>query len=341
MQIRILYLLILLLYLITSCKKTNQSSLPSNPSYLDQYSINGSKIYNYKNPVQLIGANAFHVFGAGSSDMNSWQLDIAREFVGNIKETKLTGIPFQDSNGSYLHSLQSVVDSNRANNRITIICPFGWNGSNTTDFTGKRPTQTFWWNDFKIKLQDWAVHFKNQPDVWIEVWNEPYRYDRADGYTDDIWMSDMNELVNIIRNSGNKNVILIPCAEQGQDESVLNNKGAMFLAGKTNILFDIHAYEKWLLTSNSSMGNRLQLLKQNKLPVFFGETAPLNASVLMNPTPFLDSIYENGFSVCAWVWKYDTNDKDALLNTQGLPNDNSNNNWGTTFKTLSQKTRKP
>lgn len=338
---RIFNILILLSLLITSCKKVNQSSLPSGPSFLDQYTITGGKIYNYKNPVQLIGVNAFHVFGAGGSDMNSWHLDIAREFVGNIKETRLTGYPYKDSNGSYLHSLQSVVDSNRANNRITILCPFQWNGLNTTDFTGKMPKQTYWWNDFKIKLQDWAVHFKNQPDVWLEVWNEPYRYDRADGYTDDIWMRDMNELVNIIRSTGNTNVILIPCAEQGQDESVLNNKGVNFLVGKTNILFDIHAYEKWLLVSNSSMSNRLQLLRQNKLPVFFGETAPLNAAVLMNPKPFLDSIYDNGFSVCAWVWKYDNNDINALLNTQGLPNDINNNNWGTTFKTLSLKTRKP
>jgi len=269
MNMRILNFLILLPLLISSCKKVNQTSLPTEPSFLDQYSINGGKIYHYKNPVQLIGANAFHVFGASSSDMNSWQLNITREFVGNIKETKLTGYPFQDSNGSYLHSLQAVVDSNRANNRITIICPFGWNGSSTTDFTGKLPKQTFWWNDFKIKLKEWAIHFKDQPDVWLEVWNEPYRYDRADGYTDDIWLNDMNELVNTIRNTGNKNVILIPCAEQGQDESVLNNKGASFLEGKTNILFDIHAYEKWLLSSNSSIGNRLQLLKQNKLPHFF------------------------------------------------------------------------
>ncbi|MFX5510529.1 hypothetical protein ABTD49_22245, partial [Acinetobacter baumannii] len=76
-----------------------------------------------------------------------------------------------------------------------------------------------------------------------------------------------------------KNVILIPCAEQGQDESVLLNKGSEFLAGKTNILFDVHAYEKWLLVSSSSMSSRLEQLKQNKLPVFFGETAPLNAGV--------------------------------------------------------------
>ncbi len=333
--------IILFAFLLSSCKKSEQKTIVPSPTYSNQFTIVGNKIYNYNHVVQLIGANAFHVFGTGGSDLNRWNLDIAREFVGNSKEVQLAGSPFQYSNGSYLYTLQSVVDSNRKNNRITIICPFQWNGLPATDFSGKMPRQTYWWNDFKIKLQQWAVQFKNQPDVWLEVWNEPYRYDRADGYTDEIWMSDMNELVDVIRSTGNKNVILIPCAEQGQDESVLINKGALFLNGKTNILFDIHAYEKWLLVSNLIMGNRIQQLKQNRLPVFFGETAPLNAGVLMNPKPFLDSIYNNGLSVCAWVWKYDSNDKDALLNTQGLPNDNSNNNWGTTFRNLSLQTRKP
>ena len=329
------------IFFLCSCKKSGQTSVTHNPNYSLQYSIVGSKVYNYNTPIQLIGTNTFHVFGAGGSDMNGWHLDIAREFVGNVKEAPLSGFPIQGSNGSYLHSLQSVVDSNRVNKRITILCAFGWNGVGTTDFSGKRPTQTYWWSDFKIELQKWAIQFKNQPDVWLEVWNEPYRYDRTDGYTDDIWMRDMNELVNIIRGVGNNNVILIPCAEQGQDESVLNNKGALFLAGKTNILFDIHAYEKWLLVSDVEMSNRLQQLKLNNIPVIFGETAPLNAGALMNPKVFLDSIYNRGLSVCSWVWKYDGNDNDALLNAQGLPNDNNNNNWGTTFKTFSLQTRKP
>jgi mannan endo-1,4-beta-mannosidase len=74
--------------------------------------------------------------------MNPWNIDIAREFIGNIKETPLTGNAVQDSNGSYLYSLQRIVDDNRVNKRITILCAFGWNGQNTTEFTGKSPTQT-------------------------------------------------------------------------------------------------------------------------------------------------------------------------------------------------------
>jgi mannan endo-1,4-beta-mannosidase len=326
------------------CKKKTAEPDPLliiDPFYTDQYTIVGNKIYKYNTPVQLIGANALHTFSAGSSDMISWHIDIAREFVGNVKEQPLAGFPIQDANGAYLHSLQAVVDSNRKNNRVTIICPFRWNGLAANDFTGKRPTLMPWYADFKIKLAQWATQFKNQEDVWIELWNEPYRFDRADGYTDEIWLSDMNDLAAVIRNTGNKNIILVPCAEQGQDERVLNNNGATFLLGKKNILFDVHAYEKWLLVPNAAMGNRLQQLRLNNIPVIFGEVAPINAGALMNPKPFLDSIYNRGLSVSAWVWKYDGNDQDALLTAQGLPNDNNNNNWGTTFKTLSLKVRNP
>jgi mannan endo-1,4-beta-mannosidase len=52
----------------------------------------------------------------------------------------------------------------------------------------------------------------------------------------------------------------------------------------------------------------------------------------------LDVISFRGLSVCAW--KNDENDIDALL-TAGLPNDKNNNNWGSTFKNLSTKTRNP
>jgi hypothetical protein len=61
----------------------------------------------------------------------------------------------------------------------------------------------------QINFTKLGYTFKNQPDVWIEVWNEPYRYDRADGYTDAIWITDMNEMV-LIRDTGNQNIIVVP-----------------------------------------------------------------------------------------------------------------------------------
>jgi mannan endo-1,4-beta-mannosidase len=333
-------LLIFSLLILFGCKKKDETPTPT-PTVYDPYGIIGNKIYKASNPIQLIGVNGLHVFSAGSADLANWNLDIAREFVGNMKESPLNGSVIQDANGAYLHPLQNVVDSNRKGNRITIICPFYWDGTAPTEFTGKKPSATAWWNLYKIKLQEWATYFKNQPDVWIEIWNEPYRYDRADGYTDDLWYSEMNEMVNIIRATGNTNILLVPCAEQGQDESVLINRGTQFLQNKKNILFDVHAYEKWLTVPNANVGNRLQALQQKKLPIFFGEVAPRNDVIIMNTQPFLDSAYNRGLSVCAWLWKYDANDTDALLTATGQPNNNGNNNWGSTYKAIAAKIRKP
>ena len=331
------FVLLSLLWLVSCNKHASSNVVNSNT----QYSTAGNKIYHLTSPVQLIGANSLHVFSAGSADMNGWNLDIAREFIGNMKQEPITGSTILDSNNAYLYSLQTIVDSNRANKKITILCPFGWNGTSATVFSGLMPSQTYWWTAYQAKLKQWAIQFASQPDVWIEVWNEPYRYDRTDGYTDDIWVQDMNQMVNIIRNAGNQNIILVPCAEQGQDESVLHNKGVSFLSGKTNILFTIHAYEKWLLVSASQLGARLQALQQNNIPVIFGETAPMNAGTLMDTKPFLDSVYTRGLSVLAWVWKYDATDQDALLTVNGTPNNNNNNNWGSYFRLISGSVRRP
>lgn len=336
------FLFILAFSVFISCSKSETVVTPIIPQ--TGYAISGTKILNSGKPIQLIGVNAFHSFGSSTTsndDIKSWNMNITREFIGNVKENPIDGSPIQDANGSWLHSLQKIVDGNRLNNRITILCAFGWDGTSATLFTGTMPTKTSWFIDYKTKLQSWAIQFKNQPDVWLEVWNEPYRYDRTDGYTDAIWESDMNTMVANIRDAGNTNIIVVPCAEQGQDESVLINKGASFLANKTNILFDIHAYEKWLLTSNINITSRLDNSQTNNLPIIFGETAPVNAGVLMNPQFLLNELYNRGKSLCAWTWKYDETDTDALLTKTGSPNDNNNNAWGTMYKSLALKTRNP
>lgn len=332
-------LFILLSIVLISCTKNEEITIDEPQTV---YAISGNKIVHNRVAKQFIGANAFHSFGGNSNDMMGWNFDIVREFVGNVKEQPLSGWPVQDTNGVWLHTLQQVVDGNRANGKITIICAFRWNGLDQTLFTGLKPSSTPFWVDFKTKLAAWATHFKDQPDVWIEVWNEPYRWDRADGYTDALWTSDMTEMYNIVRNTGNKNIVVLPVAEQGSDESVLINVGRNFLSGKSNVLFDIHAYEKWqIYATNAQVVNRLNALQQGGFAVIFGEVAPVNQTGLMNPQFFLNEAYNRGMSISAWLWKYDANDQDALLDANGLPNDNNNNNWGTMFKTLAARPRVP
>lgn len=335
-RLKVLFLILCFLGFFVSCSE--KESLPGNDIVLG-YSIEDSQIKLDGVVKQFVGANALHSFAVGSADMTTWNLNLAREFVGNMNENPLTGAPIQDSNGQFLHSLQTIVDDNRANNLITILCPFGWDGTNANLLTGKFPTETVYWENFKTKLSSWAFQFKDQEDVWIEVWNEPYNFNVTDGYTDQIWLDTMQELYDIIRATGNENIVLIPCAEQGQSETVLLNRGSELLNNTENVLFDIHAYEKWLFIDDALNMSRLNDLKNAKLPVLFGEVAPVNAGVLMNPESFLEMLHSEGISYAAWLWKYDETDQDALLTANGEPNNINNNNWGSLYLSFAQRER--
>jgi mannan endo-1,4-beta-mannosidase len=295
------------------------------------YTVSGSTFQKNGVATSWRGANALHVFGGNSSDMNSWNVDIVREFIGNMRDTPLTGSPV-NVGGTYLYSLQNIVNDNRANGKVTILCPFGWDGTSATEFVGQNPSQTTWWSTYKKKYQTIAKQFKNQPDVWFEVWNEPYWYDRSHGYSDTLWLSDMKAMVDNIRSAGATNIVLVPGAETGQDEAVLLVKGPSLLVGRSNVGFDIHAYEKWLGDTQVSVENRTQAVKNAGLAMLFGEVAPLNAGTLMNPTNFLAAARTKSSTVSAWLWKYDGADVDALLKVDGTPNDNSNNSWGSTYR---------
>ena len=235
----------------------------------------------------------------GRQPYHAWRLDVAREFVGNMRDTPISGAVFRDASGAYLYPLQGIVDDHRAHGRVVVLCPFGWDGSASTQFSGPSPSRTPFWYAYLSTLRLLAARFAGQSDVWIEVWNEPYRFDRADGVTDADWLRDMTTLVRTVREAGNTSIIVVPVAEQGQDERVLLTQGAALAAIAPNVLFDVHAYEKWLLVDASAMGTRWQQLRAAGLPVLIGEVAPLNAGTLMNPRAFLDSAYANGFSISA------------------------------------------
>lgn len=108
----ILFYLVLIASLNTffSCKKYELIK-PNNSA--QKYTTSGSKRLSNAQTIQLIGANAFHVFSAESTDMKSGNLEISRECMGDIKETPLRWNNIKDSNGAYLHSLQSKIDANR------------------------------------------------------------------------------------------------------------------------------------------------------------------------------------------------------------------------------------
>ena len=111
-------------------------------------------------------------------------------------------------------------------------------------------------------MQAIARHFRDQPDVWLEVWNEPFHWNNQNNYSHELWLESMEDMVDNLREIGFDNIILVPGNEQGQSEAALLAKGQELMETRPNLLFDLHAYEKWLVDqSEAAIWQRIQQLK--------------------------------------------------------------------------------
>ena len=200
-----------------------------------RYSVAGTQILRDGVPFHTRGVNAMHVFGGDSGAMNTagWKIGIVREFIGDLLHQPISGRVVH-AGSSWLHPLQSIVDTNRQNSIVTILCPFGWNGS------GSDPQKMPFFVDYKTRWQAVAKQFANQPDVWLEIWNEPYNW-QGQNFSDSMWLSDAIEMVENIR-TVNQNIIVVPGALDGQDESIILRQGHALLAGRRDLVFDVHGY---------------------------------------------------------------------------------------------------
>jgi mannan endo-1,4-beta-mannosidase len=135
------------------------------PILKSEYTISGDKILNSGKPIQLIGANAFHSFGASTTSndaMKSWNIDIARVHWKHKRKSDF-GQPNSGLKRKLVAFVTKIVDGNRLNNRITILCAFGWDGKSTNLFTGTMPKQTSWWSSYKLILQIGLYNSKTNP----------------------------------------------------------------------------------------------------------------------------------------------------------------------------------
>jgi mannan endo-1,4-beta-mannosidase len=315
------------------------SSISDNPIPSEGYTVSGSSIFLDGKEVYYYGVNAMQTFGLGDPNlMNDWNIEITREFIGNFREQPFSGGAIQASDSVWYHPLQQIVDQNRDHGRITIICPFGWvdaSGSQTL-LTGLNPSDQSFYQAYKNRLDALASHFSDQPDVWIEVWNEPYHWNNENAYSHELWLSDMRELAEVVR-SVSQSIIVIPGNEQGQSENALIEHGATILAEFDNVIFDLHAYEKWMINvSEIEVTDRLSALENLGLAVLFGEVGVINSTGLMNVESFIEAATNRNISLLGWLWVKNDTYQNSLLNEDGRANDLNNHNWGSTFKSVLQ-----
>lgn len=266
---------------------------------------------------------------------------MVREFIGNLREQPSTGTAIQDSQGKWLHPLKEIVARNRTAGIVTILCPFGWVNEQgiQTLFTGLNPSEQDFYTSYKSSIQEIARHFAGETDVWIEVWNEPYHWNNENSYNHELWLEDMRDMLSNLRSvDGFDNIIVIPGNEQGQSEESILSYGQSLMNEDQNIMFDLHAYEKWLTnTSMSLISARLTMLRDRNIPFLFGEIGVRNVGELMEPSAFLSLAQDQKINTLAWLWKKEANDNNALLNENGTANNLSNNNWGALFKSFLER----
>jgi len=332
---------------LSACDKQEVNPDPIFPSIPTQikgpFTVEGADILKNGEPVSYKGVNAMQTFGLANPDlMKEWNIEISREFIGNLREQPISGSPILASDETWLHSLQSIVDQNRSKNIITILCPFGWvaNNGQQTLFTGLNPSSQPFYEAYKLKMKQIAEHFKDQTDVWIEVWNEPYHWNNENGYSHELWLKDMEEMVDNLRTvNGFHNITIVPGNEQGQSENAIIAKGENLIEDRFNILFDLHAYEKWLVnTDESQITSRMANLRNMNIPFIIGEVGVQNVGDVMEVSHFLSAVRTADISVMAWVWIQNSQYTNALLNSNGQPNSSETNNyWGETCKEFLQE----
>ncbi len=314
--------------------------VPALPTW--PYATVGSELWVEGAPTQLKGVNALNAFGPADHALRqAWGVEVVREFIGNLREQPLTGSARQASDGSWLHPLQTLVDLNRAQGHITLLCPFGWvdEQGRQTLFTGLYPRQQPFYAAYLRRMQELARHFRDQPDVWLQVWNEPYPWDNAGGYTHAQWRADMAEQVDNLRwVEGFENIIVVPGNEQGQGEAALLAQGARLLEGRYNLLFDLHAYGRWHDGATpASVRDRIEAVQAQGLAVIFGEVGVITEGApLSDPSAFLAAADSLGVGVLAWAWLRRASYPNALLTEEGAPNTTNNGRWGERFRTFLQ-----
>eukprot|EP00040_Diaphanoeca_grandis_P035597 m.224315 g.224315 ORF g.224315 m.224315 type:complete len:2544 (-) comp33425_c1_seq2:150-7781(-) len=289
----------------------------------DTFEIIGPHIVVNGRPTVFTGVNTMHIYGGNSDNYPQLGISMVREFVGAVAHVPMYGSWASLIDGEYLHPLGKVLDNNEKNGLVTILDLHRWNKSDHTEFWAKIPSETPWYDAFLERVTtDFAELLRGRANVFLSIWNEPFHWDNLDGHMDadsDLWFDEMNALVTAIRNANITNVLVVPVGRMGQAEEILftNSNAQRLLARHNNILFDVHAYTRWLKPSGhtpspeTDMRARLSALYDADIAVVVGEIGPSVAGSLRDPQPFLNVARKLGASVLAWQWCGD--DGNALM----------------------------
>lgn len=280
----------------------------------DTYRVQGRNILKNGAVGAWAGVNALNLYDRKAAEMAGYNVNIVREVIGAVKEVPVGNGFVWGSAGSPLNGLQDVVNDNRAHGKITILCPFNWTDG-SAQYAGTVPSQHPAWNEFLAKMRAWGAQFKDQPDVWIETWNEPHETDDAPS-----WYYDQKSIVDAIRSGGNANIVVVPGAKWGQSEAVILANGQSLLNSQSNknIVFDLHCYD-WQNDSQARSEARIQSVLDKNFALILGECGPgLPEGYRSNPAAVLNAALAKRVTTLTWYWKKGGDDN-CLFRPDGSP----------------------
>lgn len=191
------------------------------------------------------------------------------------------------------------------------------------DVTGRYPESSPVWvgidrypslNEMVAWWKDMAVRFKDNDLVWFNPMNEPGAGSYSLSESVNKWYSTHDTLISAIRSVAPDNIIMVDEHDYGQGNGFVNgasssdsaivSKGEALKAKYSNLVFDVHMYEKWT-NGKDRFQSYVNTIRGKGLPIVVGEYGVGN-----NATK---SVVDGMFTVAvpdkvgriAWAWTGD------------------------------------
>ena len=160
-------------------------------------------------------------------------------------------------------------------------------------------------NDWYILQDYWrdmAQEFKDNPNVWFNLHNEPGNATA----NPEKWVAYHRELIDIIRGEGANNLIIVDGEAWGQDfhTQTIADHALEVMTDHENILFSIHVYDQW---NNNNIGVYFDELQAQRIPIIVGEYGSENNSqdTLIASQKMLTAAQEREIGRIVWTAKAD------------------------------------
>lgn len=234
----------------------------------------------------------------------------------------LVRIPIDVNKSIHTNSeLNGYVDQARKYDAAVILCPFWYDNKDlggsinwdAAQLLGNNPSSDERYEIVKNRMREIATLFKDEMDVFLELWNEPYYWDNSHGYSDSLWESDARDMIENIRSTGAKNITVVQGNATGQGITTILNKGQNLINDYSNIVFDVHMYENGWELSTSAIEKKIKQVRDIG-PMIIGEMAAGNHFQQKNNwDEIIEAARNTQTSLTYWLYGKEWSDREEAI----------------------------